>query len=345
MGQLTRRQFTWVLGSGLIVAGGGHRRRAQSQAGGPQFEVTTRGMRALGTQVSLTVHHPSVTAAERAISAALAAIERVEAEMSLYRPDSMLCRLNRDGCIDDPSSAFVEVLQAAHDMSARTSGAFDVTVQPLWKLHNETGREGRSPMSDELAAVHGRVNWRWLTIAQRRIAFERPGMAATLNGIAQGYATDCAAAALREHGVEHALIDAGELSPRGSRGDGVPWRVGIQHPRRSDACLAITELDGRCLATSGDYAIGSEGERAVRGDKHIIDPATGHPPGRFTSVSVLAPTATLADALSTSLFVLDVQAGLQLIARSQGVDALFVLPDGSTVRTDGFLLASAEVEA
>jgi len=160
-------------------------------------------------------------------------------------------------------------------------------------------------------------------------------MRLTLNGIAQGHATDRVLRALRDHGIEHALINAGELNSLGQTDRGGPWRVGIQHPRRTDAYVALADLDGRALATSGDYNSKFSADGHLN---HIFDPRSGYSPTQLASASVVAPTATLADALSTALFVLGPEAGLPLLGRHPGAGALLVTKDGELIVTADFPL-------
>ncbi len=225
------------------------------------------------------------------------------------------------------------VLSASLEMSRRTGGAFDVTVQPLWELHSRAAKEQRSPTPAELTNASGRIGWQSVRLDRDAVHFDKPGMAITFNGIGQGYATDRVTHVLRDQGIEHALIDIGELAPLGQKSPGQPWQAGIQHPRKDDAYIAVARLDGRSLATSGDYA--TTFGIATR-DHHIFDPATGHSPTELASVSVVAPTAMEADAFSTSLFVLGLARGKGLIERSKNIDALFVTKDGRVVKTDGF---------
>ena len=159
------------------------------------------------------------------------------------------------------------------------------------------------------------------------------GMGVTLNGIAQGFATDRVLDVLRQHGIESALVDTGELGTVGNKESGAPWTVGIQDPRRSDAFVSIATLDGRSLATSGDYATAFSADFSYH---HIFDPATGRSPQAFRSVSVVASSGLDADALSTAAFVLGLPNGLRLIDEWPGADAMFVLKDGSVQATAGF---------
>lgn len=288
---------------------------------------------ALGTSVSLTALHGDPATAERAIAAAFEELDRVENVLSLYRPRSELSRLNRDGALADPHPDLVTVLSAACEMSRQSDGAFDVTVQPLWALHAEAARAGRLPSSEELSAAREAVDWRRVEISAKGIAFRGAGTAVTLNGIAQGFATDRVQKILRDHGIEHALINAGEIGTIGDKGHGEPWRAGIQHPRHEEAWIAVARLDGRCLATSGDYATTFSPDRA---NNHVFDPRTGRSPDVFASVSVVAPTGMLADALSTAVCVGGLEKGLALVGSTPGADALCVLKSGEVRQTEGF---------
>lgn len=326
-----RRRFLYMLGG--AAAGITTATSWQMLAGRQGNNVVQRTSHALGAQVSLTVVHPDQAVAERAISAAFRELDLVEDVLSLYRPHSQLCELNRTGRLAGPHPFLLEVLEAAHAMSQASNGAFDITVQPLWQALAAAKSKQQELSDEQLAALRQNVDWRRLQIGDDEIRFTAPGMAATLNGIAQGFATDRVAKVLAEHGIQHALIDAGEFRACGERSAGGPWRVGVQHPRQADAYIAITALANRCLATSGDYATRFDD---ARGTHHIFDPQTGRSPTHFCSVSVVAPTAMQADALSTALFVMPPDAGLRLVEQTPGVDVLLVLTNGQTVRTAGF---------
>jgi len=227
----------------------------------------------------------------------------------------------------------VEVLAAAQELAEKTGGKFDVTIQPLWKLHESAAKQNRRLAQHEIAAAVELVDWRKLEVSKNIIRLHRTGMAVTLNGIAQGFAADRAKTALQQHGVEHALINTGELTSLGSKSKGQPWRVGIQHPRADDAYISLADLDGRCLATSGDYATTFAGDRNRH---HILDPDTGASAAGFASVSIAAPSGLLADGLSTAAFVLGPAEGEKLVKQSPGTDLLAVLQNGRLLRTAGF---------
>jgi thiamine biosynthesis lipoprotein len=188
--------------------------------------------------VKIQVLHNDAAVANAGLNAAFAEIEQVEAVMSIYRPDSELRRLNRDGVLARPHPYLLEVLEHAAATSRATGGAFDITVQPLWDEYARAKDRGTAPAEDQLAAALQLVDWKQVHVRPERIQLRQPGMQITLNGIAQGYAADRARTALTNHGIEHALIDAGEIAPLGHKEQAAHWSAGIQHPRVDDAYIA-----------------------------------------------------------------------------------------------------------
>jgi thiamine biosynthesis lipoprotein len=333
---MNRRRFLLLAAgsaAGLAAAGGAYRSLTrQAVRRGP---IVTRKTFALGTEVSITALHPSPTAAARAIATAFDELALVEELLSIYRPDSELSLLNCHGRLAHPHPYLLDVLQHAQRVSQQSGGAFDVTVQPLWDAFAAAAKNQQLPNAGVIAQAKSNVDWTQLEIEKNRIRLLKPSMKVTLNGIAQGFATDRVLAALRAGGVEHALINAGELLPLGRSARGDCWRVGIQHPRQNNAHIALADLDGRALATSGDYAtrFSADGRH-----NHILDPRTGGSPTELSSVSILAPTGMAADALSTACFVLGPERSLALLQTIPAVDAFFVLKDGETIATSGFPL-------
>lgn len=343
MRQISRRRFVCLMAgvgtsAGVVAALRFRGERHESLAASSDLQRVGRTSWALGSNVSITVLHRDWAAGEAAIDAAFHELELIEDVMSIYRLESQLSRLNRDGVLDDPHPHFAEVLHAAQAMSRRSHGAFDVTVQPLWDLYAMAQRENRLPSDEEIAAARQHVDWNRLYVARSQIRLDGVGTAITLNGIAQGFAADRVAAVLREHGVEHALIDTGEISAMGTKLDGGAWSIGIQHPRDREAYVSVAELAGRCLATSGDYATTFSDDHRHH---HLLDPRTGRSPDDLASVSIVARSALDADALSTAVFVMGAKAGLELVEQTPGADALLVLKNGRFVTTVGFPILRA----
>ncbi|WZB76712.1 FAD:protein FMN transferase [Achromobacter insuavis] len=229
---------------------------------------------ALGADAELRLYHPDPRAARRLIAQALAELHRLEGIFSLYRDDSALARLNRQGYLADPPADLLRLLGDGLRYSRLTDGVFDPTVQPLWQLYAShfarAGAATQGPSEAELAQALARVSYHGVTLDSRRIALQRPGMGITLNGIAQGYITDCITRLLRQGGLERALVDMGEirgLDRRASPGD---WRVGLADPRAPQRILASVPVRNQALATSGGYGTALD---AAGRYTHLFDPA------------------------------------------------------------------------
>jgi thiamine biosynthesis lipoprotein len=327
---LNRRQFLSLSsGASLMLLGG----NSQAQTKGLQKHV--RRSFALGAEITFTVFHHNSKVAEQAMDEALVQIDKVENLMSLYRPDSQLNQINREGILRNPDPLLVDVLKRAKELSKLSEGAFDVTIQPLWRLFRKNALKGQLPNPSAIAKVKEKVGWQFMDVEDGLICMNKAGGQISLNGIAQGLAADVAQKALKNHGIEHALIDAGELSPLGKPQHREAWKIGIQHSRK-DEYLGKINLTNRCLSSSGDYQVKfSEDFR----HNHLFDPRTGYSPTELSSVSVLAPSAMEADALSTALFVLGQEKGMSLIKKIPQTDALFVNKKGHIQHTEGFGLA------
>lgn len=289
---LSRRRFIAITASAAIVPG-------IARAAEPP-RVRWLG-KALGAKAEIVLDHPDQALARQALAEALSELERLEAILSIFRPDSALSRLNRDGSLTSPPADLVRAFGEAANLSRLSDGAFDVTVQPLWALHaNSLRRIGRHPSSDDIAAVRRLVDWRAVTVSTERIAFAHSGMAATLNGIGQGYVTDRVSELLQRKGFSNVLVDLGEPRVLGPRADGSPWPVAIRDPMLrgialhrfdlKDGAMATTEAQGTSFPGFGRYG-------------HLIEPSTGRPALGVPSVTVLAPSASLADGLSTAIAV------------------------------------------
>jgi thiamine biosynthesis lipoprotein len=262
-------------------------------AGGARAAPATRwtGV-ALGARTAITLAHPE---AARLVAAARDEVARLEAVFSLYRATSALSCLNRDGALDAPPMELVECLGIAGAVHAATGGAFDPTVQPLWRTYAQAFAAGHAPDEGTIAAARNRVGWAAVDVAPDRVAFRRPGMEMTLNGIAQGYIADRVTRLLEEEGLRDILVDTGELRATGGMPGGGAWPV--QLPGGRD-----TGLRDRALATSAPLGTAFDAAGRVG---HILDPRSGYPaPAYGRSVTVTAPTAALADALSTALCLL-----------------------------------------
>jgi FAD:protein FMN transferase len=237
----------------------------------------------LGTALALRLLGADPHHARRTFAKVEAEIARIETLASLHR-DSALTRLNRDGRLAWPSPDLLDLLSLAGQVHTATEGAFDPTVQPLWlALVNGTNRD----------EARTRIGWHRVRLSADEVKLD-PGQALTLNGIAQGWAADRIAALLRAQGFTEALVDMGELTALGE----TDWPTVITNP--DGTALAETRLTNRALATSSPRGT------IMNGQPHILGPQ-GQPP-LWQTVSVSAPSAAVADALSTAFCLMDRQA-------------------------------------
>lgn len=237
--------------------------------------------------------------AGRLIALTLAEVGRLEKIFSLYRDDSALVRLNRQGRLEAPPIELVELLSRAETVSAASGGAFDTTVQPLWEAYaahfSRPGADPEGPPPAVIEAALTRVDWRAVEVDPARIRFAKPGMAVTLNGIAQGYITDRVTERFRAEGFGSILINLGETRALGAHPDGRPWQV------------ATGEGEGAIPLVDGAIAVSAAGFTPDAPANHLFEPRNGKTAKHYAWISVEAPTATEADAWSTafSLMPLD----------------------------------------
>lgn len=289
---MNRRRF-------LCIAAAAAATPALAETGAPLTQVW-QGT-AMGSAARITLSGVEGPRAQRIFAQIARELDRIESLFSLHR-DSALTRLNRDGRLNWPGADMLAVFALSDRVHHATGGAFDPTIQPLWQAL----ARGQDPQP-----ARALLGWSDIRVAPDEIRLPRPGMALSFNGVAQGYAADRIAALMRGAGLRDVLIDTGEISALGTRPDGTPWRARIETP--AGAALRDVALRDRALAVSAPSGtrIGPQGTQA-----HILDPLGRAP--RWTLAAVAAPSAALADALSTGLCVMD---------RPAIATALAALPD------------------
>ena len=268
---------------------------------------------ALGARASIRLDHP---AAGAIAARAAAEIARLEGIFSLFRADSALSRLNAEGRLDAPPPELLQCLTLAGAVHRASSGAFDPTVQPLWALWAERAAAGTRPTQAELAAVRDLGGWDDLRLDEAAITMA-PGMGLTLNGIAQGFIGDRVAALLAAEGLTNILIDSGEFVALGQMPGGGAWPVRLAQGGTAD-------LSNRALATSAPT--GTVFDQNGRYG-HILDPRTGEPaPARWSGISITAPSAALADALSTGACLMADRPEIDTAAAEFGATCVSAVP-------------------
>jgi thiamine biosynthesis lipoprotein len=318
------RRRTWMqAGLGWGVAG------CFSALAGTRLQWKTITFNGFGTTLSIRAAHATGDQLHAALQEARRVVEEVEAQMSLFRPDSAIHTLNREGVLLHPSRKLLGVLQISQHMARHSQGAFDVTVQPLWSLYAAAQKEKRLPTEQEVFAARQKVGWENLHVSAQKVMFARPGMGITLNGIAQGFACDLVREELRQRGVMHALINTGEWSSLGRAEAQRDWSLGIADPHQSDRLIAQLQMKGLCVATSADDQCTFSSDHKHH---HILDPHTGYSPPDIASVTVAAHSCARADALTKVLFVAGYERALQL-ATAWKVQAFVVHKDGRSQAT------------
>ncbi len=263
-------------------------------------------------------------------------VNRLEEQLSFFREDSDICRINRTaaaGPVEVEPRLFA-LLELASQLHHATDGAFDLTATPLWEAWGFARREGSVPderqIEEALELVGGDLVE--LDSAKRTVWFRKPGVRLNLGGIGKGYALDCCAEELSDSGVADFLIHGGRSSVlscgcrRGGRDESAEtsdsgWEVGIAHPLRPDRRLGRIRLANQALSTSGSWAQSflHEGRRYA----HIVDPRSGRPAEGILSATAIAPTAAEADALSTAFYVLGPERTAEYCDARAGVAAVF----------------------
>lgn len=292
---------------------------AATLAGGPAAAQTaTRWQgRALGAEATITLRGPrrEVT---RALAAARQTLRRMERLFSLYDPTSALVRLNATGRLDHPPEEFLALLRCADAVHHATGGHFDPSVQPLWRtLARSRGR----PDKARLDAAAACVDWPAVAFDETSVRLLRPGMALTFNGIAQGFATDRVAETLGALGFAATLVNIGEF-----RAGAGTWNLGVADPEFG--LVKTHALSNAAIATSslaalpfGDSGLG-----------HILNPACPGRPPLWSTVSVEATTAAIADGYSTALSFFSTAAAQSLLRSQPAVQGiLFVDREGSVI--------------
>lgn len=283
-------------------------------------EMVERRLLSMGTLLSLEVEAPSRDTALEASEAAVREVERVETLLSTWRPGGPLALLNEapTGAETPANRELVDVLVQVLAWSSRTRGAFDPTILPLVTAWDLRGK-GRIPDEKELRTARAAMGPSHfvLSAATGRVTRTHPRSGLDEGAWGKGYALDRAAVALREAGAGAALLDFGGQVL--AVGGGRSWPVAIAHPRERARTVAAIALREGSISTSGNSERGFViGARRVG---HLLDPRTGQPARDFGSVSVVAPSALVADILSTAFFVLGPEDGLALSAslRAEGV--------------------------
>ena len=307
----------------LLIASACHREQS----------LYNKSERIMGSIFEITAFSVDMAECQKVVDEAFKEMRLVDRLMSTYNSESEISQLNRLAGVSSlkVSQQVMEIIQEAKRYSELTDGAFDVTVGTLVELWGFKHKDWRFPDASEIQQVLPLVNYKNILLDEetQTVKLKLAGMKIGLGAIGKGYAVDKAIETLKRHGIKHALVNAsGSIFALGTKIDKTEWTVGIRHPRGSrEQIFATLQIENQGVATSGDYEnfFVKDGKRY----SHLLDPRTGKPVDNgMLSVTIVAQTATEADALSTSVFMLGVDRGLKLIEELDGVEGVLIRATG-----------------
>jgi thiamine biosynthesis lipoprotein len=295
----------------------------------PGAQVFEERAAIMGTEVSILIMDETEQTARRAMRAAFDEVRRIDALMTDWR-SSPFEEINQQAGIA-PVAVSDEILfmvQEAIRISKLTDGSFDISYAGagrLWDFKKSPpALPGEQEIRESLKLV-GYSNIR-VNAAEKTVFLPLEGMRIGLGGIAKGYSVDRAAQTIKESGIKNFAVNAGgDLTVRGKRG-GKLWWVGIRHPRNKTENIALLPISNGTVVTSGD----NERFFVVDGVRycHILNPKTGYPANQCQSVTLIARTTYLGDALATSVFVMGPARGMQFIESQAHLEGMIVDADG-----------------
>ncbi len=286
---------------------------------------------AMATRFEIVLHGGDPVGLRAAGEEALAEIERVEAQLSLYRPTSEIARLNAraaHGPVRVTPSLF-RLLQHAQRLHKETGGAFDITIAPLVRCWGFMGGTGRFPDPEALAEARAKVGMQWIELKEDdfTVQFVREGVMLDMGAIGKGYALERAAELLREAGVTSALINGGTstIYALGQPPESRCWKVALEYPAEECADaqpipLATVELHDEALSVSAVWGKSFQADGKTFG--HVLDPRTGQPAGDAVLAAVVLSSAMETDALSTALLIVGEDGHEQIANLRPGIRTL-----------------------
>ena len=307
---------------------------------GRGYVYVERAYYAMGSLFEVKLYCQSRPVCDRAAENAYGELRRLDRLLSDYRSDSTLAYVHREahGRWVSVPREFAVLLALSFGYTALTAGAFDVTVAPVFRLWKEAQRKGVPPSAEEIARALSCIgpsmvetDWK-----RSRLRLVRPCVRLDFGAIGKGYAVDRAARLVKDGGIERGILNfSGTIyvlgPPPGRRG----WVVEVKDPSDAPSSHGSSFLvDSGAVSTSGGYE--KHFDMAGKRYSHIIDPRTGLPVRWTVSVTVTAPTATEADALSTAFSVMGPADAVALAESLPGVEVQVLEGDGSSVSSSGF---------
>jgi thiamine biosynthesis lipoprotein len=292
----------------------------------------------MGIEVSLILSDSDEEHCTLAAETTYYEMQRLEDILSSWKPESETSRINRAEALTPipVSDETLKVVERALELSRQSGGAFDITVGPLrraWGLYTSP----RVPSEEELTQVLSVIGYDKIKVdrEKRSILLTKQGVELDLGGIAKGYILERGVEILKSRNIKAGLIDgSGDVCVWGRKPDGSLWKVGVRDPRNPEKLLTVLPVTNAAVFSSGDYERNFEEEGVLY--HHIFNPKTGKPAAGCHGVTVIGDTIDHINGLSSTVFVLGPEKGMEFIEKSPGLEAVITTVDGKVLLSKGF---------
>lgn len=294
-------------------------------------EVYDRTLKLMGSRFDITVVANDSRKADRYIDLAVGEIQRIERLISSWDSNSQTSAINKNAGIIPVKvdRELYQLIERAISISKLTDGAFDISYASMDRIWQFDGSMDSMPSKEAILTSVAKVGYQNIVLDKEKssVFLTTPGMKIGFGAIGKGYAADKAKKLLIEKGVVAGIINAsGDMNTWGKRPNGEEWTIAITNPLNKNNVFALLPISGNAVVTSGNYE-----KYVIFNEKrytHIIDPRTGYPSSGIISVSIFAPSAELADALATSVFVMGLETGLDRISQLPKIECIIIDENG-----------------
>ncbi len=298
---------------------------------GSENQTVKRTRILLGTVVEIQTRSVDENKADKAINKAFDEISRIDVEFSPYRKERPVWKLNHNNdSVITVTPEIYKIMELSDSLWKESRGAFDVSLESLTEVWGFNGDNPSVPEENKRIKAWTYSGWQHVKLLGNNSFSRNADVGLNFGAIAKGYAVDRALEILKKNGIKDCLVNAGgEIKALGDE-----WVIGVQHPRKENSIIAEIKLNGMSVATSGDYEqyFIKDGKRY----DHIMNPHTGFPADSCQSVTVIAGNDTEADGLSTAVFVLGPERGMNLIESLPGIEAMIIDAGGRMTMSSGF---------
>jgi thiamine biosynthesis lipoprotein len=295
-----------------------------------------RTLKLMGSRFDISVVANDSIQANNYIDNAIAEISRIEKLISSWNENSQTSEINRNAGIKPVKvdKELFELIKRAIGISKLTDGAFDISYASMDRIWKFDGSMTKMPSEEEIIASVEKVGYQNIVLDEKKstVFLKLEGMKIGFGAIGKGYAADKAKTLLISKGVSSGIINAsGDMNTWGTQPNGNEWKVAITNPMDKNKVFALLPITNGAVVTSGDYEkyVSFNGKRFT----HIIDPRTGYPSTGIISVTIFAPSAELADALATSVFVMGKETGLDRINQLPKVECIIIDDKGNIFKS------------